>query len=433
MSMAAMTPAASPCHSSPMARPQVDLHRSRSSRAPARTTIVAPGAGTGINAAVYERLQAENGDFQVSVVGQSRAPYDCYPSSWSHGGPPPNLESFAIGDVLRWVDSTDCFIFGSRGGQVVLPTLWRERGSAVPPAVVINGGCAMNLPELALWPESAITFLLIGGQDNFRGNLSEEAYIAETKRHVPRSSGSTAILFVDEMTHMPQARLLQAILPHMLRTILAWKAVQNRQGDRRRVKEQMRHILAALNRDGWSGHLMYTEAEGVWEDIAFSPYIVNRCPMANFAIPEEDMYEGSPIEYTRRDELRDLIRTAAVNSRPDWRPGCDMHQPPQPGARFAAVAHAAVHCQEAAGYTGQTPASPAARARTGRPFLPIPMAGEAGPQALPLPRTGYAGVSPNADATPISRALGLRARRLDASPAGSYTHSPSYAMVSPIH
>mmetsp|Transcript_59031 Transcript_59031/g.155434 ORF Transcript_59031/g.155434 Transcript_59031/m.155434 type:complete len:482 (-) Transcript_59031:272-1717(-) len=422
------TPVASPSHGM-----QADLHRSRSSRAPARLTVVAPGAGTGINAAVYDRLQ-DHPDFQLNVVGQSRGPYDVYPLSWSHGAPAPNLESFAMSEVVRWVDNTDCFIFGSRGGQVVLPTLWRECGHRVPPAVVINGGCAMTLPEPCHWPENAITFMLIGGQDNFRGSMSEETYVAETKRHVPVMNGSTAILYVSEMTHMPQAPLLNAVLPHVLRTILAWKAVQQRHGEgRRRVKEEMRHILAALNKDGWSGHLMYTADDGCWEDIAFSPYIVDRQPMSRFAIPEENFYEGAPIEYTRKDELRDMLRAAAQHARPGG--GAPNSQP---GARFGAAVQAAVQAAHTASLHRPVPAARSDRlALPGRPFLPIPTAGEA--QTLPLPRSGHSphstcsGMSPMVDATPISRALGLRRGRHDASPMGSYASSPSYCMVQPIY
>lgn len=420
----AHTPAGSPSSRSPMgavAR-QAEFHLSRSGPATVRTTVVAPGAGTGINAVVYEHLQ-DSAEFKLSIVGQSRGPYDVYPASWSHGAPPPNLETFATGEVLRWVDNTDCFIFGSRGGQVVLPTLWRERGSSVPPAVVINGGCAMNLPEPCQWPGSAVTFMLIGGQDNFRGSLSEEAYVAETKRHVPASNGSTAILYVSEMTHMPQAQLLNAILPHMLRTALAWKVVQQTGQGRRRVKEEMRLILGALNKDGWSGHLMYTESEGRWEDVAFGPYIVDRQPMSRFAIPAEECCAGSAHEYTRKEELLDMFRAAAANARPSGGVPAAQH-----GARFGAAVHAAVLAAQAA----QRP-RPAVASQL---QLPIP-ATRSLQLPLPLPRSGhsphsaYSGSSSMVEATPISRALGLRRGRHEASPGGSYTNSPSYCMVVP--
>ncbi|CAE7821890.1 unnamed protein product [Symbiodinium sp. CCMP2592] len=40
--------------------------------------VVAPGAGTGINGAIYSEL-GRNPSFKVEVVGRSRAPYDVYP------------------------------------------------------------------------------------------------------------------------------------------------------------------------------------------------------------------------------------------------------------------------------------------------------------------------------------------------------------------
>ena len=51
------------------------------------------------------------------------------------------------------------------------------------------------------WPSKAATFLLLGGNDGFRGCVSIEDYLADTKSRVPDSNASTAILFVHEMTH----------------------------------------------------------------------------------------------------------------------------------------------------------------------------------------------------------------------------------------
>ncbi|CAK0910169.1 unnamed protein product [Prorocentrum cordatum] len=86
-----------------------------------------------------------------------------------------------------------------RGGQVVLPHLWKSAGSSTPPAIVINGGCAMKLPEAPCWPDEATTFLLIGGRDTFRGKFSPEGYVADAKARVPAGNFSTALLFVSEM------------------------------------------------------------------------------------------------------------------------------------------------------------------------------------------------------------------------------------------
>jgi len=282
--------------------------------------VIAPGGGTGINGKVYSDL-GRNPEFRVEIVGNSRAPYDCYPEAWPHGGPAPNLASFAQ-EVLDkgLLERTDCLVVGSRGGQVVLPHFWEQRGVHVPPAVVINGGIAMSLPKRVPWPASAITFLLVGGQDNFRGKFTPEQYVAETKSHVPEGNGTTAILYVQEMQHMPQAKLLAAVLPHMLRVVLHWKA-----GAEAPV-EHFRLILRVLRGAGWSGRLLYTRLPSLWEDLEFSSGACG--PRAPQALPRAEA--GAPVELTRPEEMRALWRAAAAAARPEAK-----------GARLAAVAKAA--------------------------------------------------------------------------------------------
>ncbi|CAE7437783.1 unnamed protein product [Symbiodinium natans] len=232
--------------------------------------VVAPGAGTGINGAVYSEL-ARGPSFKVDVIGRSRAPYDVYPPCWPQGAHAPNLQSFA--DEVLEVGAhrnADVLVFGSRGGQVVLPHMWQAEAQGlvppVPPAVVINGGCAMNLPSPVFWPDSAVTFLIIGGNDNFRGNLSMEEYIAETRSYVPPGNKTTAILSINEMTHMPQQSLLRGILRLVLKALVSWKA------DGKVPLERLRQTLAFLKQDGWSGRLLYTTAPSEWEDIPFSSH-----------------------------------------------------------------------------------------------------------------------------------------------------------------
>lgn len=119
--------------------------------------VIAPGAGTGINGAIYSEL-GRNPSFKVEVVGRSRAQYDVYPPCWPHGAAPPNLQTFAE-EVLetRVHERVRCMVFGSRSGQVVLPQMWQAQAQgvaqAVPPVVVINGGCAMKLPTPKIWPD----------------------------------------------------------------------------------------------------------------------------------------------------------------------------------------------------------------------------------------------------------------------------------------
>jgi len=138
----------------------------------------------------------------------------------------------------------------------------------VPPAVVLNGGCAMDLPTPVFWPQSAVSFLMLGGQDDlFRSQkgrrLTPEEYLADAKRHVPAQNKTTAILFVNEMTHMPASRLLSASLRSMVDAVLSWKATGEP------PVAQFESIQASLAKDMWSGVLLFTKDAGSWHEEAF--------------------------------------------------------------------------------------------------------------------------------------------------------------------
>jgi len=204
----------------------------------------------------------------MGIKGQSRAAYDRYPPCYGQDGATgPNLETFALDlSAKGLLETTDCLVVGSRGGQVVLPTLWREHGEDVPPTVVMNGGCAMGGPIQVQWPESAVTFLLLGGQDYFKQHHSNESYIADAKCRVPVANDSTAILFVREMGHMPQTDLLMAILHHMIQAVTSWK----KQGQT--PQEHFNKIVKALTCGQWSGHLTFKTAAGgqeAWQGVNF--------------------------------------------------------------------------------------------------------------------------------------------------------------------
>mmetsp|Transcript_41370 Transcript_41370/g.89458 ORF Transcript_41370/g.89458 Transcript_41370/m.89458 type:complete len:601 (+) Transcript_41370:252-2054(+) len=274
-------------------------------------SVVAPGGGTGINGQVYADL-GQDSQFTVDVVGRSRAPYDCYPEYWPNGESAPNLHSFAE-DIVRqgWVEKTDLFIMGSRGGQVVLPVLWHHKGDRIPPVICINGGCAMHLPKPFRWPDAAVTFLLLGGDDYFRGEATMEEYIMETQSQVPVGNGTTAILFVQEMQHMPQQALLRSILPIMLRTVLAW-----RDNNRRAPRDELRQLLSVLNHDGWSGRLLFTQSPGRWApSVDFGPFHVaqhrSEVVQQNIQTSFEDFTELS-----RSEELKALFRAAGLQAQP---------------------------------------------------------------------------------------------------------------------
>lgn len=224
----------------------------------AKVSVIAPGAGTCRNRRVYDNLAKQSG-FDVDILGRSRAPYDRYPEYWEDGHPAPNLDCFA-GDLLGRgrVDRSDCLIFGSRGGQVVLPALWKARGDALAPAVVINGGCAMNLPRAVLWPNRAVTFLLVGGQDYFRGRASPNTYFASTKCAVPPHNGFTAVLYVEEMSHMPDAELLDAILPTIVKAVLSWRSTGQP------PMEEFRCLISILAASGFKGKFSHKHRNGEW-------------------------------------------------------------------------------------------------------------------------------------------------------------------------
>lgn len=226
-------------------------------------TVIGPGAGMGANAEAYRRLGSSR-DFRMATLGHSRAAYDRYPESWPNGAPEPNLNSFAR-EVLSSgvVQRSDCLVLGSRGGQVVLPQLWKALGKVVPPTFVINGGCATQLPSQIDWPLEAVTFLLIGGCDEFRRGLPPKDYRMKTIGCVPKGNKTTAVLYVQEMKHMPQAGLMQILLQPMLHAMMNWKAAA------RTPLTEFRELLPALIRGGWSGCLMYTDDQSQWQEMAF--------------------------------------------------------------------------------------------------------------------------------------------------------------------
>lgn len=226
--------------------------------------VLAPGAGVKANKSVYSDLKRD-ARFRVQVLGARGESYDRYPEHWDGGSAPPNLESFA-GDLLADgnIMRADCIVAGSRGGQVIIPAIWRALGTACPPAVVINGGCAMGLPgPRIIWPVNAVTILVLGGEDYFRSGTPAPEYIAGTKRRVPSGNTSTAILFVREMEHMPQTSLMKMLLASLLLSAIYWRA------SGRAPSFELRSIVKDLEAKGWNGQLSYLDSGGAWTDVAY--------------------------------------------------------------------------------------------------------------------------------------------------------------------
>ncbi|CAE8601208.1 unnamed protein product [Polarella glacialis] len=246
-------------------------------RKAAKISVIAPGAGLGSVGSIYADLGRDS-RFQVQVVGKKGVNYDRYPLGWETGSSPPNLASFGT-DIARIgiPERTDCFIFGSRGGQAVLPVLWQALGDSVPPSVVINGGCAMNLPGSACrWPQHAVTLMLLGGQDYFRGSSSAEEYLQQTCRCVPTQNRTTALIYLPEMKHMPQKEVLDAMMFAMVLAALSWQ-----ESPQHPPLGFFRAAMQALEQEGFGGRLLYTVADadtGSWRELIFGPQVRDRPP-----------------------------------------------------------------------------------------------------------------------------------------------------------
>merc|ERR1711972_560943 len=91
--------------------------------------------------------------------------------------------------------------------------------------------------------------------------------ISDAKSRVPSTNSTTAILFVDEMPHMPQRSLLGAVLPQMLRASQAWKKLAPGASPPR---QELDAVLAAVSKEGcWNGRLMHTGGRGEWVEAEF--------------------------------------------------------------------------------------------------------------------------------------------------------------------
>lgn len=374
--------AASPHRTQRVADVSPSRSPARSLVKPATVHVIAPGGGTGVNSAVYSEV-GQDPRFKVNIVGQSRANYDCYPEEWAHGCPPPNLSTFAS-ELMKQgiVEGCDLLVVGSRGGQVVLPNLW-SWGAKVPPTVIINGGCAMKLPTAVCWPDTAVTFLLLGGQDNFRGEFSHEEYFDDARSWVPKGNTTTAILYVNEMQHMPQRDLLRAVLPHMFTALQKWKESGVA------PLQEFTPMISELKRGGWSGCLAHTRAPGKWEDISFNTNEVPRLVLQGSETTCVSMRsraeprESQPIELTRQDEHKALWKAAAAASLPTT-----QKQNHELGTHFTEVVQMAMRQttkanvtsppeqqavgQSAAQHAVQQPAHPTSPSRQ-RPTLPLAM------------------------------------------------------------
>eukprot|EP00435_Cladocopium_sp_Y103_P015550 s4352_g3.t2 len=245
-------------------------------KAAAVVAVVGPGAGVGSIGSVYLELD-NHPELQVEMVGRKGMPYDCYPDSWQSGRPAPNLQSFGE-DVVRIGvhNRVDCFLFGSRGGQVVLPILWHALRNATPPSVVVNGGCAMRLPGPPIcWPERAVTVMLLGGQDFFRAGISRDEYLQRTFENVPDSNATTAFFFAARL-HSGKGRqdeVARAALRHLIFAALAWSP----EAPQRIPLSHFDNAAEALLKEGFAGFMCFKNGRN-WSKKYFGQMPLDRQP-----------------------------------------------------------------------------------------------------------------------------------------------------------
>jgi len=165
----------------------------------------------------------------------------------------------------------------------------------------------MQLPTQVAWPSNAMSFLLLGGQDYFRGQVSSTEYLAQARSRVPQENGTTAFLYIREMDHMPQGPLLRVALPIMVEALTTWKSTGQP------PLKLFRKLLMGMQAGGWSGRLMYTKAAGEWAvDVAFDATRVSRCVLQDAA--EVAAPDASPIQY--RPELSPAAQPCAETMSP---------------------------------------------------------------------------------------------------------------------
>jgi len=178
-------------------------------------------------------------------------------------------------------------------------------GDKAPPAVVINGGCAMTIPGPPVqWPLRAVTILILGGADYFRGRLNGKDYVASTSNRVPQGNSSTAILYIREMDHMPQSSLMQIILQPLLLAAIYWKS------SGRPPVYELHNILKDLEIGQWSGSLSYLEAQGKWKEISFGGIEPDQSPTNKAKLRRSatsQMQSLADQELARANELERLV------------------------------------------------------------------------------------------------------------------------------
>jgi hypothetical protein len=175
--------------------------------------VVRPGAGYSPqnNKDALDRFAHDNG-YTLETVGESHLgeSYDRYPcedvngTKWGRGcaRSPPDLERFTEELVVPlYIQRLEegkrvVLFFGSRGGQVCLPALWRL--GCQPRAIVINAGCCRG--EVTPPADGGKLALVSCSDDYFptRNPAVIEAWVAQHQR-----TNNTRVFILDGEGHMP--------------------------------------------------------------------------------------------------------------------------------------------------------------------------------------------------------------------------------------
>ena len=157
--------------------------------------------------------------------------YDNYPVIWNSKNNPFTLVDIVPDLILPKITSgiePDVILCGSRGGQIILPTLWQYGYNY--PAVVINGDIVNYYKKTKQkFPDNLKLVLLVGGKDYFK---NYDTIISQA----PWQPG---IFIVRDpvMSHMPNYNRLNKMLPAMIQTARTGNGISLFQLKRNNPKE----------------------------------------------------------------------------------------------------------------------------------------------------------------------------------------------------
>ena len=193
--------------------------------------IILPGSSYHTLKNTYKNLE---NNYNLILLGHSclGCGYDRYPLFWDKGTSGFNLIDMTTNDKIfnpRTLETEPgiekfikkiletkrihCIICGSRGGQVVLPTLW-TLGIDIP-TVILNAGC-INSPCLNKLPDSRIV-LSTFGKDYFPTKNPQISINAVLNNKFPKGTILAHSYFEG---HRPKDNYLKNLLPNLVKAAI---------------------------------------------------------------------------------------------------------------------------------------------------------------------------------------------------------------------